>query len=240
MSIASFIQRCLDAGMPMDMVLKAVAAFEAEMPVYVPPERTKGAERAARYRANKRDGVTETVTDRDDVTLSVTKRDEVTAEAKVPLSPTPPNPSKITPPFTPLKGGVSLPCAKADDDGLKAVSEEIWNLQPLVGGKRRATRPDVLKALRAAVDRRNRDPLRIVEACRAYYRLPDCRKDGGQFAMGAAVLLAEDRWQEFEPQQARPPPKPEPAVYAAHVRHFHDTGEWKPSWGEKPNIESAA
>jgi hypothetical protein len=31
--------------------------------------------------------------------------------------------------------------------------------------------------------------------------------------------------------------KAEPAVYAAHVRHYRDTGEWKPSWGDKPEAD---
>jgi hypothetical protein len=59
--------------------------------------------------------------------------------------------------------------------------------------------------------------------------------------MGAAVLLAEDRWQEFEPAtRERPPPKAEPAIYAAHVRHYRDTGEWNPAWGPKPDLEQVA
>jgi hypothetical protein len=233
MSVTAFIRRCLDAGMPVDIALTAAEAFEAEVTVYAPPVRSRGAERSARYRGRKRD---ESVTKRDDVTPSVTERDEITPLPLSPTSPEPPsstNPNQV-PPYSP-------PRQKSDEPDLKAVSEEIWQLQPVVGGKRRSTRPDVLKALRAAVERRGQDPARIVTACRTYYRLPDCRKDGGQFASGAAVILAEDRWRDFEPTaRERPPPKPEPAIYAAHVRHYRDTGEWKPSWGDKPDLESAA
>lgn len=194
------------------------------------PVRSSGAERQRRYR------VRHPKTNDGDVTRDVTS--DVTKPLPLsPSSPTPPsstNPNQV-PPYSPPADDFSAP-------DLRAVAEEIWLMQPVVGGKRKATRPDVLKALRAAVDRRGHDPSRIATACRAYYRLPDCRKDGGQFAKGAAVLLAEDRWQDFEPPDTpdRAQPKPEPAVYAAHVRHFRDTGEWKPSWGEKPNQEAAA
>jgi hypothetical protein len=88
------------------------------------------------------------------------------------------------------------------------------------------------------VDRRGHGTrLRIAVACRAYYRLPDCRKDGGQFARGAAVLLAEDRWQEFEPLSLAKPHvvvAASPEVLARRAQHFRDTGEWKPTWGERP------
>jgi hypothetical protein len=76
--------------------------------------------------------------------------------------------------------------------------ETLWSLQPVTGGKRKATRPDVAKALQAALDRGG-EPADIEAAFRAYYALPDCRKDGGQFASGAAVLLSADRWRDFLP-----------------------------------------
>lgn len=97
-------------------------------------------------------------------------------------------------------GAVPLEKVKAR---LKAVSEEIWALQPVLGGKRRATRPDVAKAFASAVGRGGA-PADILACCKAYYDLPDCTKDGGQFARGADVLLAADRWQEYRPSDSAP------------------------------------
>lgn len=80
----------------------------------------------------------------------------------------------------------------------RAIIEAIWSAQPVLGGKRRATRPDVAKAFAAAINRGG-DPAEILAACQAYYRLPACTKDAGQFAMGAAVLIEADRWREYLP-----------------------------------------
>jgi uncharacterized protein YdaU (DUF1376 family) len=35
-------------------------------------------------------------------------------------------------------------------------------------------------------------------------------------------------------------PVAEPAVQMSRARHFRDTGEWKPSWGDKPDLEQVA
>lgn len=80
----------------------------------------------------------------------------------------------------------------------KLLVDQLWSLQPILGGKRRATRPDVAKALAAAICR-GADPADILAACTAYYRLPDCTKEGGQYAKGADVLIAADRWRDFLP-----------------------------------------
>jgi len=79
--------------------------------------------------------------------------------------------------------------------------EILWSLQPVTGGKRKATRPDVAKALAAAL-KRGGQAADIEASFRAYYALPDCRRDEGKFAKGAAVLLNEDRWKDFLPSQS--------------------------------------
>jgi hypothetical protein len=84
------------------------------------------------------------------------------------------------------------------------LAKTIWEFQPKRDGKRRSTQPDVHRALVSAL-KRGGEPTEIVNACRGYYALPDSRKQGGEFAMGAAKLLQADRWREFEPAA---PPKP--------------------------------
>lgn len=228
---AKAIDALLSAGATAEM-LGAVMKAELESEAERRAAKREGARLRKQRQRAKGDDVAQVT--RDIEGHGVTERDNLPLSPSSPRPPSTTNPNQV-PPYSP-------PAAKPAEPDLKAVAEEIWMLQPVVGGKRKATRPDVLKALRVAVDRRGQDPDRIAAACRAYYRLPDCRKDGGQYARGAAVLLAEDRWRDFDtPERSgRPQPKPEPAVYEAHVRHFRDTGEWKPTWGEKPNLEDAA
>ena len=115
------------------------------------------------------------------------------------------------------------------------VAESLWLAQPITGGKRKTTRPDVVKALNAAIGRGG-DPDQILLACRAYYALPGCRKDEGQYAMGVQPLLNLDRWKDFLPSVAKASATPVPdGEYRRHIEaHYRATGEWKPEWGEKP------
>lgn len=88
MRSAEFLKRCLDAGMPMDMAMLALKAFDAEAPLVAAEAledgRAKARERQARHRAS-RDGAgmsrdkrdSETVTDvTSDNVMSRDKRDE--------------------------------------------------------------------------------------------------------------------------------------------------------------------
>lgn len=77
------------------------------------------------------------------------------------------------------------------------LAQKIWDLQPVLDGKRRSTRPDVERALAAVL--KVAQPDEILGGCRAYYALPASRKDAGAFAMGAERLLQRDRWREFLP-----------------------------------------
>ena len=69
MRATEFIQRCLDAGMPLDMALMASKAFEAEVQIAVEEvldaRRAKDRERQAKHRAKKADGNGDNVTSRD-------------------------------------------------------------------------------------------------------------------------------------------------------------------------------
>ena len=115
-----------------------------------------------------------------------------------------------------------------------SVAESIFLAQPIVGGKRRSTRPDVAAAFEAAIKRGGR-PVDIARAVRAYYALPDCQRDGGQFASGAKVVMAKDRWRDYlapaaEPENVRPTPE----VLAHRRAHYAKTGEWRADWGPPP------
>lgn len=118
-----------------------------------------------------------------------------------------------------------------------AIAEQIWMLQPQVGGKRKAARPDVRDALEAVVKRGGR-PEDVLTALTVYYRLPDCRKDEGRFASGAVVMMNKDRWRDFLPSAAPAvnPNRPvDAAVVARRLRQYRDTGTWEATWGQRPD-----
>lgn len=213
-AISVAVKHMLAAGMTPDQVVAAIA----EMEDTASPARSAGAARQARYRRRKAaEGVTSDVT--------VTQSD---APSPTPLT-------QIPTPFSPPKGG-QFPPPFSDIDTL---AETIWSLQPSVGGKRKATKPDVRLALVAALKRKG-SPADIEAACRAYYRLPDCTKDEGKYAKGAAVLLTADRWREFLPTPKAQPPPATPERLAQRVRRYAETGEWFPAWGPEPSPQTRA
>lgn len=81
MSAVNFIQRCLEAGMPMDMALLAAKAFEQEIEIVLDFRKSKDRARQAKHRAKKAEASR-------DITLgdvtNVTERDQK-------VSPTPPS-----------------------------------------------------------------------------------------------------------------------------------------------------
>ena len=171
------------------------------------PKRSSNAERQARFRAKR---------NASNVTDNVTSNATPTPETKV--SPTPPSKTQTLTPYSPPKS--------AD------LAEQIWSLQPKL--HRRSTRPDVREAVAAAI-KRGAEPEQLLEACRAYYRQPDCVADEGKFAKGAHRIITADRWRDFLPSPEPPPQPATPAVIADRLRHYRDTGDWRPSWGPKPS-----
>ncbi|HSM76524.1 MAG TPA: hypothetical protein VLT57_02815, partial [Bryobacteraceae bacterium] len=125
--------------------------------------------------------------------------------------------------FSPPDGEVAVSRLRRAE-GAAQLAERLWTLQPVLGGKRRATRPDVLKALRAALGRGG-DADQIEAAFAAYYSLEDCRRDGGKYAKGAASLLHEDRWRDFLPDHATAPPGVDPAREAEIRRRMIELAE---------------
>lgn len=112
----------------------------------------------------------------------------------------------------------------------------IFQLQPK--DFRRSTRPDIAQALEAAV-KRGGAKADIHAALKAYYALPDSRKEGGQYAKGAHRIINLDRWRDFLPSP-EPPAKPvTPVEQARRLRHLADTGEWPDHWGARPQDRAA-
>lgn len=113
--------------------------------------------------------------------------------------------------------------------------EAIWKAYPHVKG--RSSKPKAFAVWRRLpVNIRSSLPPAIARYAREG-REP--KADCGAPAMER--WLRDGRYEDWIAQpDGRPIPKPEPAVYAAHVRHYRDTGEWKPAWGERPNLETAA
>jgi hypothetical protein len=145
MSTVAFIRRMLDAGFSHDDALKAAEAFEATASA----PRSKGAERTARWRANK-------------------PSQNVTCDAGDALSspegssPTPPSPKphQSIPP-SPPKGG-SSPAAKAEFETV------FWPIYPNKVGK-----PDALKAFVRARERVDLETM--MAGLRAYVSKTDDR-----------------------------------------------------------------
>lgn len=212
MSSVRFLQRCLDAGMALDVAMLAAGAFEDEVAVMFPGPQT-GAQRQQTYRAKK-------------AVTKVTKSDEErhlrherhAEKPSLTLSPK-------TPPFSPPKGGQFPPSCPTNDQ-----ADELWALQP--AKFRRSTRPDVRRALPVALKLGSFEEIRA--ACRAYYAQSDKREAEGKFAKGAVWLLQVERWRDFLPSLEPPAAPPTAEALAGYVRHYRDTGEWRPAWGEKP------
>jgi len=185
MSLAALIRKMAEAGASAEAIAIAVEAVEAAG-AQVESQRAAARERKRRQRER---GVTVTGQSRDeDVTVT-----DISPETKV--SPTPPSKTQTPsiPPYSPPK------------IDLNELAGRIWSLQPSIDGKRRQTRPDVKRALSSAI--RSAKPEDIERACSAYYALPASLKDGGQFAMGAARLLQNDRWREFLPGEGQAVPQ---------------------------------
>lgn len=221
------------AGATAEMIAAVVKAEMAAAEKKKAERRASAAERQRRKR--ERDAKSRDVTDVHAESRDVT-RDSANPSLSPPSSPEPPSTTSNLsncPPIAPQKqgsGGVET----------SALAERLWALQPVVGGKRKATKADLGRALKAALGRGG-DPANIEAAFAAYYALPDCRKDGGQFAKGGAVLLSEDRWRDFIPTATPPqaerrftgPADLRAALVAAHpdgetfARKYVDTSGWQ-------------
>lgn len=143
-----------------------------------------------------------------------------TPETKV--SPTPP--SKTQPPIPPYNPPLPL-------------FDAFWAAYPNKTGKRaaataferalkRISHPDPESLLLGAIDRAKRT-----------------RQWREGFIPNPATWLNQDRWEDgIEEARGRDPPRAgpaDPAVQASRIQHLRDTGEWRPSWGPRPDEQAA-
>ena len=186
----------LAAGATAEMIVAAVKAADTEQSE-LELRRGRDRERKRAERAALKEGASEDVqgcprTKQDVQGQSGMSKDTPSFPSEV--SPTPPSyPTNLTPepPIVPRSKGIS-PAEK------RLLVERLWAFQPVTKGKRKSGRADVATALDSAL-KRGGDPAEIEASFAAYYALPACREDDGQFSKGAAVLLNADRWRDFLP-----------------------------------------
>jgi hypothetical protein len=175
----------LAAGATAEMIVAAVKADTAQDEQRRADKRANGAERQRRRRERNAES-------RDVTPVTRDERDTPSFPSEV--SPTPPSyPTNLTPepPIVPRSKGIS----SAEK---RLLVEKLWAFQPITKGKRKSGRSDVATALDSAL-KRGGDPAEIEASFAAYYALPACREEDGQFSKGAAVLLNADRWRDFLP-----------------------------------------
>lgn len=225
MSVTSFIRRCLDAGMPIDLALAAGEAFEVEAPLYV-PAKTKGAERMARYRARKSSQPSPSVTcDDSDKDVSPTPPSENPTLPKGPLK----GPQKVSRP--------SISLEKPNAELTKPLSvwvSEIWEITPRPG-RERSGKPRLENAIRAAM-RRGADPAAIKRGCEGYFASDDATKSAGQFCQGVHTVIGSGRWETFaEDEPAALPSDTDP--WPRRLHGWRANQYWNSEWGPKPGRE---
>jgi hypothetical protein len=230
MITAAAIRKMAEMGLDADQIAEVAEALEDGFARPVPNYEASLEKKRERDRGRMRAKREQEKVSRD---VAATSPATSPLQEAVPFSPTPPNLSEELPtPFTPLKGGVSPSLAKPNGFA------RFWEAYPNKTAKRAAEKAFAPAAKRIT----DRDPIAVMLAGIA--RAKRSRKWREGFIPNPATWLNGDCWDDDPDgelaRQARPAPKAEPAVYAAHVRHFHDTGEWKDSWGPKPSAEAAA
>lgn len=222
--IAEMIRAMRDAGVPAEQILTAVESY-GDRVAEAAPKQSPAAVRQARYRRKKSP---ETVTS---ITRDVT-HNEVTPPSFLPsLSPTPPiltnqSPPPIVPPALPKPAVV----ASATDDGF----EPAWKALTDKMRKRSVGKEQTQRLWRLACQRVD-GSARLTAALKRYLANDDdCRRTGGP---GFHKWLKDARYEAWlaEPDtpNAQGPPAPEVAAY--RLRHYRDTREWRPEWGERPS-----
>jgi hypothetical protein len=193
-AIADMTKRMHEAGVPMDAILMAIEAFEAQVPTIeqsvaaryeaqLDERRAKDRERARRYRERHAQSRDETLQDVNEC--------DVTLEKKIPHTPL----RKTTSPQSPK--GDSPP--KGPDH-----FEEFRRVYPRRDGPN-PWKPAEVSFSRAV--RKGADPLAIIAAART---LREQHPSPTPFVPQAATWLNQERWRDMEP--TGPPPGLGPSV----------------------------
>lgn len=202
MRIAAIVRALVAAGATPEMILATVEAAEAQDTADIEKRRANDAERQARRRAKAE-------------TRHVTSRDVTATSVTLSLSPSPPAPPSSTNPN-------QLPPIVPQNPA--SIAEQIWSITPKTGRKR-SSRPDLDRAVKAAMQR-GAEPEAMVSACRAYFGETE-----PEFAMGVHRLIQNDRWREHLPD----PPTISPEDLAAATTLWRQTGRWSRHLGPPPD-----
>lgn len=204
-------------GLTADQILRIAEANEGGA-----RGRSAAAERQARYRARKTEGVTD-----GDVTRDVTC--DASPDTPLPLPSSPQTPQQPTPtPENNTRSRKDRP-AKPETDA----TEQVWQSASKTS-RDRSGRPALGKAVLAAI--------RLgatAEAMAASVR-DHCRAQG-EFAKGVHHVVAGEHWRDHMADRAGQPEEGpvDPAVLARRFRRYADTGVWEPGWGPRP-MDAAA
>lgn len=204
---AAVLRKMQEMGLTLEQAIELAEMWEEGAAKQV-PQLTPGAVRTRKWREKQEEKRHRDVT--------VTSPRDETPETKV--SPTPP--SKTQPPFPPY----NPPLAQFD---------AFWAAYPNKTAKR-AARTAFERALKRIS---HTDPVSLLLS--AIERAKRSRKWREGFVPNPATWLNGDCWEDgIEEARGRDPPKSgpvDPAVQANRIQHFRDTGEWRPTWGPRPD-----
>lgn len=222
------------AGATAEMIVEAVKA-EA---LADESARAKRREQARERQRRKRERDASEALSR---SVTLVTRDTPSAPLVPPASPKPPTPP-LYPPANPVLS------AGPTDDVRAAL--EAWNAMAALHDLPKAKTLD--KARTAGIRKRlaNGGLARWSEALEAVTRSRHCRGENDRgWKADLDFLLQDKSWRRLLEgtygTDAKPRRElaatgpPDPMVQARRVRHWRDTGEWKPEWGETPTLEAA-
>lgn len=213
MSVAA-LKKMAEAGLTLEQAIEIMEAMGGG-------QRSRGAERQARYRERRAEstgGVTRDVTG--DVTGDASPTPcPLPSSPQTPQQPTP-TPEKTT---RPRKG--AAPKAYPDE------FEAVWRIYPHAEG--RSSKPETLAQWLALTDD---DRLALPVACARYRREGrEPKADCGAPAMERWLRRGLHQNWAAQPTAELPTGPVDPAVTARRLTRFRDTGVWEPGWGPKPN-----
>lgn len=211
---AEMIRKLAAAGLDTDQIASVAELMDAEDEA----RKAKGRDRVRRHRQARN-------AEKCDVTL---QNDTAVTGSFLSPSPTPPttNLSPVTPYSPPLKTAKTAGTAPHDEQNPLVVAEQLWEIASKAS-KSRSGRPATRKATAAAFGKgATAKALRssVVELCRT----------GGDHAKGLHRIIEGEHWREFLAKPQAPPGPTSEAEQRRRLQHLHDTGEWKPHWGDRP------